>query len=245
GLTNAPSTFMRLMHEVLKPFLGKFVVVYLDDILIYSKNLHDHLNHLTSVFEVLREKKLYAKLEKCYFLVPSVTFLGYVVSKDGVSVDHSNVEAIKTWPIPTNVSDRDTKFMSFFWKSLWKLVGTKLFFSTSYHPQNDGQTEVTNRTLGALLRGLVSKTQKDWDIKLAHAEFAYNRSPTYATKHSPFEVVYGVNPKLPIDLVPLPKGELFHKDAESKLKSMLKLHAQVRTRIEKVNDMYKARENKH
>ena len=124
-------------------------------------------------------------------------------------------------------------------------MGTKLLFSTSYHPQTDGQTEVTNRTLGALLRGLVSKTQKDWDIKLAHAEFAYNRSPTYATKHSPFEVVYGVNPKLPIDLVPLPKGELIHKDAESKLKSMLKLHAQVRTRIEKVNDMYKARANKH
>ena len=124
-------------------------------------------------------------------------------------------------------------------------MGTKLLFSTSYHPQTDGQTEVTNRTLGALLRGLVSKTHKDWDIKLAHAEFAYNRSPTYATKHSPFEVVYGVNPKLPIDLVPLPKGELIHKDAESKLKSMLKLHAQVRTRIEKVNDMYKARANKH
>ena len=63
----------------------------------------------------------------------------------------------------------------------------------------DGQTEVTNRTLGALLRGLVSKSTKDWDIKLAHAEFAYNRSPTYATNCSPFEIVYGANPKVPID----------------------------------------------
>lgn len=628
GLTNAPSTFMRLMHEVLKPFLGKFVVVYLDDILIYSRSLQDHLSHLRRVFEVLREKKLYAKLEKCYFLVPSVTFLGYVVSKDGVSVDQSKVEAIKTWPAPTTasevrsfhglasfyrrfvknfssiiapmteclkkergkfewtpeaqkafetikqhlceapilalpdftspfevetdasgvgigavllqnkrpiayfseklggarlnystydkefyaivraldhwshylrpahfvlhsdheslkyihgqqklnprhakwveflqsfnfsskykegksnvvadalsrryallgvlnfrllgfelikehykgdvdfatliedcskgavgsyilqdgflfkgnklclpkcsirelvvreahgggiaghfgiaktlailqehfywpkmladvhlvisrcatcqkakatfhqglytplpvpdspwedismdfivglprtqrgkdsimvvvdrfskmahfvpchkvddalkvadlyfkeivrlhgipktiVSDRDTKFMSFFWKSLWKLVGTKLLFSTSYHPQTDGQTEVTNRTLGALLRGLVNKTQKDWDVKLAHAEFAYNRSPTYATKHSPFEVVYGENPKLPIDLIPIPKGELIHVDAKAKWEAMHKLHAQVRARIEKVNHKYREHANKH
>ena len=83
------------------------------------------------------------------------------------------------------------------------------------------------------------------DIKLAHAEFAYNRSPTYATKHSPFEVVYGINPKLPIELVPLPKGEFVHKEAETKAKAMMKLHAQVRARIEKVNDLYKARANKH
>ena len=83
----------------------------------------------------------------------------------------------------TVVSDRYTKFMKYFWKSLWKLVGTKLLFSTSYHPQTDGQTGVTNRTLGTLLRGLVSSTQKDWDLKLAHADFAYNRSPTYATKY--------------------------------------------------------------
>ena len=96
-------------------------------------------------------------------------------------------DTVRLHGIPkTVVCDRETKFMSYFWKSLWRLVGTKLLFSTSYHPQTDGQTEVTNRTLGTLLRGLVSSTQKDWDLKLAHAEFAYNRSPTYATKHSPF-----------------------------------------------------------
>ena len=622
GLTNAPSTFMRLMNEVLKPFLGKFVVVYLDDILVYSKSVDEHFQHLKQIFETLRAQKLYGKKEKCDFLVESVVFLGYVVSKDGVSVDQTKVEAIKSWPSPTTVtevrsfhglasfyrrfiqnfstitspiteclkkgafvwseqaqkafeliksklceapvlalpdftqpfevecdasgvgigavliqnkrpiayfseklggarlnyctydkefyaivraldhwshylrsnhfvlhsdheslkyingqqklsprhakwveflqsfnfsskykdgrsnvvadalsrryalisiletrllgfetlkdyyeedvdfgdifskctngafekytkqdgflfkenrlcipkhsirellvreahggglaghfgitktlvvlkehfhwpkmlgdvqkviskcvtchmakssfkpgaytplptpsgpwmdvsmdfivalprtqrgkdaimvvvdrfskmahfiachktddasnvadlyfreivrlhgvpksivSDRDSKFLSYFWNTLWRKLGTKLLFSTSHHPQTDGQTEVTNRTLGTLLRGLVSKTQKDWDVKLSHAEFAYNRSPTYATNHSPFEVVYGVNPYLPLDLIAMPKEELVHKDAESKLKSMLKLHEQVQERIKAVNEAYKLR----
>nr|KAJ0226813.1 hypothetical protein LSAT_V11C100043320 [Lactuca sativa] len=166
--------------------------------------------------------------------------------------DASNVadlyfkEVVRLHGIPkTIVSDRDSKFLSYFWNTLWRKVGTKLLFSTSHHPQTDGQTEVTNRTLGALLRGLVSKTQKDWDIKLAHAEFAYNRSPTYATGHSPFEVVYGVNPYMPLDLIPLPKDELVHKDANDKLKAMMKLHQQVREKIEAVNELYKQKSNKH
>lgn len=78
-------------------------------------------------------------------------------------------------------------------------------------------------------------------MKLAHAEFAYNRSPTYATNHSPFEVVYGVNPYLPLDLMAMPKEELVHPDAEAKLKSMMKLHEQVRERIKAVNEVYKQR----
>ncbi|KAL9244399.1 hypothetical protein vseg_018179 [Gypsophila vaccaria] len=155
-------------------------------------------------------------------------------------------EVVRLHGVPkTIVSDRDSKFLSYFWNTLWRKVGTKLLFSTSHHPQTDGQTEVTNRTLGTLLRGLVSKTQKDWDVKLAHAEFAYNRSPTHATAHSPFEIVYGLNPYLPLDLIPLPSDELVHKDAESKLKSMLKLHEQVRERIKAVNEAYKLKSNKH
>lgn len=105
GLTNAPSTFMRLMNEVLKSFLGRCVVVYLDDILVYSRSVGKHLTHLREVFEVLRKQKLYGKLEKCYFLVPSITLLGYIISKDGGSVDPSKVEAIKSWPSPSTISE--------------------------------------------------------------------------------------------------------------------------------------------
>lgn len=100
----------------------------------------------------------------------------------------------------TIVSDRNNKFVSCIWGTLWRLLGTKLLFSTAHHPQTDGQTEVTNKTLGSILRTLISKILKDWDLKLCHAEFVYKRSPSYSTKHSPFECVYSEDPLLPLSL---------------------------------------------
>ena len=80
GLTNAPSTFMRLMNHVLHAFIGKFVVVYFNDILIYNMNLDDHLMHLKDVLEVLRKERLFANLKKCTFCTDELVFLGFVVS---------------------------------------------------------------------------------------------------------------------------------------------------------------------
>jgi hypothetical protein len=94
GLTNAPSTFMRLMNEVLRAFIGKFVVVYFDNILIYITSIDEHIDHLRVVFNALRDAHLLGNLEKCTFCTDRVSFLRYVVTPQGIEVDHAKVEAI-------------------------------------------------------------------------------------------------------------------------------------------------------
>ncbi|KAK9125231.1 hypothetical protein Scep_014077 [Stephania cephalantha] len=105
GLTNAPAVFMDLMHRVLKPYLDLFVIVFIDDILIYSKTREDHKQHLRETLQTLREHRLFAKFSKCEFWLAEVKFLGHVVGAAGIAVDPSKIQTITDWPTPSSVSE--------------------------------------------------------------------------------------------------------------------------------------------
>ena len=103
GLTNAPAAFMDLMNRVFSPYLDKFVIVFIDDILVYSDSLEQHAEHLRTVLQILRERQLYAKFSKCKFWLDKVAFLGHVISAEGISVDPQKIKAIVNWKPPTKV----------------------------------------------------------------------------------------------------------------------------------------------
>jgi transposase InsO family protein len=148
-------------------------------------------------------------------------------------------EIVRLHGVPRSImSDRDVKFLSYFWKVLCGKLGTKLLFSTTCHPQTDGQTEVVNRTLSTLLRTIIQKNLKNWEDCLPFIEFAYNRSVHSTTDFSPFEIVYGFNLLTPLDLLPLLVNERTSLDGQKKVEMVKKLHESVRQHIEKKNEQY-------
>ena len=105
GFTNAPTAFMDLMNKVFHPYLDQFVVVFIDDILVYSKDAQEHEHHLRIVLQILRENKLFAQLSKCDFQLKEVSFLGHIVFDEGIRVDPMKIKAIMNWKPPRNVTE--------------------------------------------------------------------------------------------------------------------------------------------
>ena len=140
------------------------------------------------------------------------------------------------------VSDRDSKFLAHFWRTLWKKLGTNLNYNTSFHPQTNGQTEVVNQSLGNLLRCLIKENPREWEAILPLAEFAFNTSINRITQSSPFEVVYGLQPARVADLLPLPLPTKSNLKVLDMVQYMQQVHDQaVQQKIQEANAKYKAR----
>ncbi|KAH0678966.1 hypothetical protein KY284_020051 [Solanum tuberosum] len=138
ALTNAPAAFMDLMNRVFKPYLDMFVIVFIDDILIYSRNEEDHASHLRIVLQTLKDKELYAMFSKCEFWLESVAFLGHIVSGDGIRVDTQKIEAVQNQPRPTSPSD---------FKSFLGLVGYYRRFIEVFSSISSPLTKLTQKTV--------------------------------------------------------------------------------------------------
>jgi hypothetical protein len=149
-------------------------------------------------------------------------------------------EIVRLHGMPSTIlSDRDAKFLSHFWQTLWNKLGTKLLFSTTCHPQTDGQTEVVNRTLGTMLRAILNKNLKMWEECLPNVGSSHNRATHSTTKVSPFQVVYGFNARAPIDILPLPTSERIHNDAKERANFIFQMHETTKHNIEKMNEKYR------
>jgi hypothetical protein len=141
-------------------------------------------------------------------------------------------EVVRLHGVPNTItSDRDTRFLGHFWRTLWKKMGTKLQFNNAYHPQKDGQTKVVNRSLGNLLRSIDGENPKQWDLDLPQAKFAYNSSVNRSTGKYPFQVVYSRNPIGVLDLVQLPHGDRISDDGEAFAEHIQQLQQQVRPKL--------------
>ncbi|KAK0580907.1 hypothetical protein LWI29_007643 [Acer saccharum] len=153
-------------------------------------------------------------------------------------------QIVRLYGLPTTiVSDRDVKFISYFWKTLWAKLCTKLSFSSAFHPQTDGQTEVINRSLGNLLRCLIEDHMTSWDLILSQAEFAYNNSVNCTTGSSPFQLVYGRDPRTPLDTISLPLPQRTSEAGIDFAVHMMSVHEKVRKKISLQIEVYAQRAN--
>jgi len=183
GLTNALATFCTLMNDIFREWLDDFVVVYIDDILIYSGSLEEHAEHLRKVFQRLRENKLYAKLEKCEFEVTKVDFLGHRITQEGLKMDDHKVKAILDWELPKSVPTLRSflglaSYYRKFIKNFTKIVAplTNLLKKSAMTYEWEGACDEAFETLkGILVKVPVLKLpdfDKDFEIHSDASDFA-------------------------------------------------------------------------
>ncbi|GJW99531.1 putative reverse transcriptase domain, zinc finger, CCHC-type, aspartic peptidase domain protein [Tanacetum coccineum] len=247
GLSNAPSTFIRLMNLVFKPFISRLVflgyIISKDGTHVDSTKVDAIITIVSPITECLKGGtfKWTKEAQASFELIKAK-----LIEAPVLALPNFEKEIVRLHGVPKTItSDRDPKFVGHFWRTLWRKLGTKLQFSFAYHPQTDGQTEAVNRSLGNLLRCLVGENIRKWDLVLPQVEFAYNRSCSQTTGKSPFEIVYGCNPLSPLDLVPLPVTSNYSSDADVRAEKIKELHEQVRGKIEKQNQKYAKQANKH
>ncbi|GJP70678.1 hypothetical protein CLOP_g1585 [Closterium sp. NIES-67] len=177
--------------------------MYLDDILIYSKTMDEHIRHLRQVLEISQNEQFHAKLSRSEFALNQVPFLVHVISAREVHVNPENIEAVKQWKqlgtlSPWNpqtlISHRDPKFTSKLWKELMRLLITRLEMSSTYHRQTNGQTERLNQIVEQLLRVACKDEISKWDQQLPLLEFSNNNATHSATGQTPFFLCFGRHP---------------------------------------------------
>jgi hypothetical protein len=155
-------------------------------------------------------------------------------------------EVVRLQDLPRSiVSDRDKKFVGHFWRTLWKKLGAYFSFSSAYHPQKNGKTKVVNRSLGNLLRTLVTEHHNQWDQILPQVEFAYNDSPNMRTGKRPFQILYGMQPRGVSELRDLEHSEIRSVGVEDFATKMQKLHSQIRGQLQSYSQEYKREADQH